>query len=189
VSEDDRRRWDARWQERAAEPMPAPAGFLVEVLPRLPRHGRALDVGGGAGRNALALARHGLAVTIADVSPVGLARALDAATAEGLALATVCVDLEHEALPPGPWDVIIDLHYLERRLFPSFAAALAPGGALVFVQPTIANLERHPHPGRDYLLAPGEAARLVAPLAIELAREGWSTEGRHEAEVLAWRRA
>ena len=124
------------------------------------------------GRNAVALARHGLAVTVVDVSPVALEQVRAAAAGGGLAIDTRCVDLERERLPAGPWDVIVDFHYLSRPLFPQIVAALAPGGALLFVQPTVANLERHEHPGRDYLLAPGEAASLVAPLGVEISREG-----------------
>ena len=71
MSDDDRARWEAGYQ--AGGPTRAPAGFLLELDGELPRAGRALDVAGGAGRNALWLARRGLAVTLVDIAPSALA--------------------------------------------------------------------------------------------------------------------
>lgn len=70
----ERTKWDARYL--GAAPSFAPSAILAELDALLPRSGGALDLGGGAGRNALALARRGLDVTLADISPVGLARGL-----------------------------------------------------------------------------------------------------------------
>jgi tellurite methyltransferase len=185
----DRDRWDRIYAERGRS-LAEPSSFLTASADRVPPAGRALDVAGGSGRHALWLARRGLAVTLADVSPVALGQARAAAEAAGLRLATVEVDLEHQPLPPGPWDLILDFHYLERSLFPAFAAALAPGGLLLFCQPTERNLERHDRPSRRFLLAEGELAGLIAPLPLEVVSltEGWSDEGRHEARLIARRR-
>ena len=43
-----------------------------------------VDIAGGAGANALWLARRGLDVTLADISPVGLALAEDECRARGV---------------------------------------------------------------------------------------------------------
>src|SRR5207237_486625 len=109
------------------------------------------------------------------------------ASEAGVHLDTVAIDLEAGSLPAGPGEMILCFHYLHRPLFASFAAALAPGGVLVAVQPTKTNLERHPRPGPAFLLDPGELPRLVAPLAIDRHDEGWLEEGRHEARVVARR--
>lgn len=184
----DRARWDARYREEgpcAREPSP----LITALDDVLPRRGRALDVAGGAGRHALWLVRRGLEVTLVDVSPVGVDLARQAADAAGLALDARALDLEHDPLPGGPWDLILDFHYLQRGLFTAFARALAPGGLLVFVQPTRTNLERHPRPGPAHLLEPGELARLAPSLPLEVVRldEGWLDEGRHEARLVARR--
>ncbi|MCO5169092.1 MAG: class I SAM-dependent methyltransferase [Planctomycetes bacterium] len=184
----DRERWDARYREQG--PCAAAPSALVTALDDLlPRRGRALDVAGGAGRHAVWLARRGLDVTLVDVSPVGVDLARAAAAAAGVALDAFALDLERDPLPGGPWDVIVDFHYLQRDLFPAFARLLAPGGVLVFVQPTRTNLERHPRPGPAHLLDDGEAARLAAGLPLEVLRldEGWLAEGRHEARLVARR--
>src|SRR4051812_10575216 len=74
MSLDDQVRWDEAYRERrvgSQEPSP----FLVAMEGKLPGSGRALDIAGGAGANAVWLARRGLEVTVADISPVGLALA------------------------------------------------------------------------------------------------------------------
>jgi SAM-dependent methyltransferase len=182
----DRDKWNARYREAGASQR-EPSLVVLAVADLLPARGRALDVAGGAGRHAVWLARRGLSVTLADVSDVGLARARAAAEAASVAIDTVAVDLEEQPFPAGPWDLVVCFHYLHRPLFASFASSLAPGGTLLAVQPTLANLERHPKPGAAYLLAEDELRGLVSPLSIVRYDEGWLEEGRHEARVVARR--
>lgn len=191
MSDADRERWDARYREEGpcARRPSSPSSLITALDDLLPRRGRALDVAGGAGRHAVWLAGRGLDVTLVDVSPVGVDLARQAARAAGVALDARVVDLERDALPPGPWDLIVDFHYLQRSLLPALAQALTPGGLLVLVQPTRTNLERHPRPGPAHLLDDGELARLAAGLPLEVVRldEGWLDEGRHEARLVARR--
>ncbi len=187
VAAGDRERWNARYLE--GEPPSPPSPFLVELDAVLPHRGRALDVAGGSGRNALWLARRGLEVTLADVSDVALARAAADALREGLPLATIQVDLEAAPLPPGPWDLILCTYFLHRPLFAAFAAALVPGGLLVAAHATRSNLSRHPRPGPAHVLEDGELPGLVPELEILHAREGWLETGRHEARIVARRPA
>ena len=184
----DQQRWDQRYEERGARPREH-AAFLDSAAELLPREGRALDVAGGDGRNALWLAARGLGVTVADVSPVGLSHARELARQEGLELETVALDLTRDPLPPGPFELVLCFHYLQRELFPAFVEALAPGGLLLFSQPTQLNLERHSKPSARFLLEPGELPSLIPP-ALEVVRleEDWLEEGRHEARVIARRR-
>jgi len=181
----DRDHWNARHAGKADRATHSP--FLEELEGLLPRRGRALDVAGGAGGNALWLARRGLTVTLADVSDVALGRAAAAASAEGLRLSTVQIDLEASPLPPGPWDLVLCTYYLQRPLLAAVAAVLAPGGLLVFAHATRKNLERHPRPGPAHLLEEGELAGLVPGLEILRCQEGWSEAGRHEARLVARR--
>lgn len=181
----DRERWDAKW--RAATPK-QPSPFLVSLDAALPRVGRALDVAGGPGHDALWLAARGLAVTLVDGSFVALERARAEAARRSLPLVTEARDLEVAGLPEGPFAVVVCLNYLQRSLFPRFAEVLAPGGVLVFSQPTRTNLERHPKPGPRFFLEPGELASLVpASLAVVSLVEDWTAEGRHEARLVARR--
>jgi tellurite methyltransferase len=184
VASGDRERWNER---HSREPAREASRFVVGLDAVLPRRGRALDVAGGAGRHALWLARRGLEVTLADVSDVALRMASAAARREGLALATVEVDLEKAPLPAGPWDVIVCTYFLHRPLFDAFPAALAPGGWLVFAHATRTNLERNPRPGPRHLLEDGEIRTLVRRLEIVSCEEAWFEEGRHEARLVARR--
>ena len=189
MSEGDRQKWDARHGTRGPEAT-APSAFVVSLSDALPTRGRALDVAGGSGRNALWLARRGLAVTVVDVSQVGLELARAAAGAAGVDLQLVAADLDIEPLPSGPFDVIVCVDYLRRELFAAFAAALVPGGLLTFQQATRSNLQRHAHPSARFLLDDAELPSLLRGLSLEIIRheEGWLGAlgaERHEARLLA----
>lgn len=184
MSDTEREHWDRRYLVAGARSM-EPATFLREVAPQISAGSRVLDVGGGSGRNALWLATRGHRVTIADISESGLAIAVVAAHRADVKVATVCLDLDKDPLPDGPWDVIIDFHFMKRDLFPRFLEALRPGGFLVICQATVRNLERHDRPPRPYLLDEGEGWHLLEAFELLIAREGWSAEDRHEFEALA----
>ena len=182
----DRDRWNQKWT--AADVGTGHGSKLVDLLePWLPESGRLLDIAGGGSADSLAFARHGLDVTVADVSDVGLATARRRAEEAGLTISTVEVDLESDPLPDGPWDVITVANYLQRDLFPTLLAALSPGGLLGVVIATNTNLERHDKPGMPFLLGPGELPTLVGPAEILHHSEDWRRNGRHEAHLVARR--
>lgn len=185
MSTQDRFKWDLKWKERSSPGEPSP--FLRSLDDLLPRTGSALDVAGGAGRHALWLAARGLRTTLVDISDEALAIARAAAGQAGLALTTLNLDLDHQPLPVGPFDVILVFHFLDRRVYGELAARLAPGGTLVVVHPTKENLRRHPSPSAQYLLEPGELPRLIPGIAALRYDEGWTDEGRHEARLVATR--
>jgi SAM-dependent methyltransferase len=180
----DREKWDAKYA--VADPASyQPSAVLVGLAPYLPSRGRALDVAGGAGRNAIWLAHRGLDVTIADVSPVGSALARQRATDLGVVVETLEIDLEQDRLESGPFDLIVSVCYLWRRLFAEFPRLLNAGGTLVVVQPTRKNLERNDKPPAAYLLNEGELRGLVSGLEIVHYEEGWLADGRHDAVIVA----
>jgi SAM-dependent methyltransferase len=178
--DDDRERWNAVWSGRG-EAGP-PAGFLVEHEALLPRAGRALDIAGGAGRHAIWLARRGLAVTMVDVSDAGL----EVARRSGLPIELVRLDLDVDPLPPGPFDLVLCVGFLDRAHRDGYVERIAPGGLLVMAMATRTNLERHARPSERYLLAPGELDAWARGLGLEVlvSREGWNAEGRHQAELI-----
>ena len=187
MSEADRLKWDAAHARPSAFPAASP--FLIASERLLPRRGRALDLAGGSGRNALLLAEHGLEVTIADISEVALHHAAAQARARDLPLTCSVVDFD-EGFPPGPWDALIAFNFLDRTLFTHLPTLLAQGGVFVFVQPTRRNLERHRRPSVRFLLEEGELRGLL-PDALDVLQleEGWGSNGRHEARLVARRRA
>ncbi len=177
--------WNARYAAREAAG--EPSAFVAALDGLLPRSGRALDVAGGTGRNALWLARRGLEVTLADVSDVALGIAARAARKEGLPLTTLEIDLDAAPLPVGPWDVVLCTYFLHRPLYRALPEALAPGGWLALAHATRKNLERNPRPGPAHLLEDGEIGSLFPGLRIVRCEEGWFEEGRHEARLVAQR--
>lgn len=186
ISKADFERWQARYA-RAGSPEPVDP-FLIEIEEALPTRGKALDVAGGAGRHAIFLARRGLEVTLADISPMGLELAQRRARAAGVAVYTLALDFEKASLPLGPFSLILCTSYLPtRRLWGEMVERLDPEGRLVFVQPTTTNLQRHSHPSRRVLIDPGQLETLVVNLGLKPVRleEGWDSSGRHTARLLA----
>ncbi len=185
MPDDDRQRWNARHADRG--PTDEPARFLVERAELLPTHGRAIDVAGGTGRNARWLASRGLSVTLTDVADEACRIATQRAREDGVDLEVIRSDLTSEPLPPGPWDVILIHHFLAVEVVRAAPDLLAPGGLLLWCQPTVRNLERHARPARRWLLAEGELRELVATIdgvqVVELT-EGWTEGGRHEAHLV-----
>ncbi len=191
VASEERERWNRRYGAPGSG-RDEPSAALVALEQWLPARGRALELAGGTGADALWLARRGLAVTIVDVSEVGLAKAAARAVAAGVELFVVQADLERDAPPPGPWELISCSRYLQREVVARSAEALARGGTFVWIHPTTINLERHASPSARFLLSPGEARALVeaAGLRVRFYDEAWVGEpqtAQHLARVVAER--
>ncbi|MCU0880341.1 MAG: class I SAM-dependent methyltransferase [Pirellulaceae bacterium] len=185
MSQFDREKWNAKYRDPEFGSR-EPSAVLVGLAGYLPARGRALDLAGGAGRHGIWLAGRGLDVTIADISPVGLARARERAAERGVAIETLETDLEDGPFPAGPWDLVVSVCFLGTRQLPAIAAALAPGGTLIVIQPTKTNLERHDKPPEAFLLNDGELPGLVEGLlSIVHYEEGWQADGRHDAVLVA----
>jgi SAM-dependent methyltransferase len=175
---EDLDKWQAIYTRGGGPPAdPSPAFLALERW--LPRQGRALDIASGAGRHAVWLARRGLDVTAVDIAPAGLDRAHRSAAEQGVTIQTEARDLLCDPLPQGPWDLIVQHHFLYRPLFETFHRHLAPGGRLVIVHPTRKNLERHARPSARWLLDDGELHH-VPGLRTLHHHEDWNAAGRHE---------
>lgn len=185
MADDDRTRWQARYRD-AAPTDRAPDPWLVQgAAPFLPTEGTALDLAGGTGRHARWLAARGLRTTVLDIAPAGLDLAVARAAAEGLRLEALAHDLD-DGLPDGTWDVVLVSWFLVRPLFPRLHRAVAPGGVLVLLHPTVRNLERHRHPSARWCLDDGELTGLRGLDTLHL-EEGWGATGHHEVRYVGRR--
>lgn len=159
--------WDERYR-RGEYPGPEPDPFLVRVTPaireHLPKGGRALDLAGGAGRNAAYAAGLGFNVLLVDASE----EALEKSRARGGEITLLQADLEHGdySPPPESFDLVLVFFYLYRPLFPALQASLRPGGLLIYRTYTVERLRRRPKANPDYLLQPGELRNAFADLRV-----------------------
>ena len=186
----DRQRWDGKYDRPEYVYGTQPSRFLAEQIHLIPAAGRALDLAAGEGRNAVFLARRGLNVDAVDISEVGLAKAEKLAEDHGVEIRTIAADLEHYSLPRETYDVVVVFNYLQRDLFDDLAAALKPGGVLVYETYTVAHLEipgAHPM-NRKYCLEAGELRSAFPGLGILEYRET-ADEDRAVASLVAARPA
>jgi 2-polyprenyl-3-methyl-5-hydroxy-6-metoxy-1,4-benzoquinol methylase len=171
MSQSDAARWEARYQAGSANYAAQPSAFVLDWLPRLP-HGRALDVACGLGATAIALAEAGFEVTAVDIAPTALARAREQAARLGVSVDWQCADVSDLRLPMAHYDLIVNIHFVNRDLVAQFADALRPGGHVLFEQhlrwPTpVAG------PGSDHFrLRPGELRHLLWQLDFLHYEEG-----------------
>lgn len=167
---DRRQHWEARYAN-PSRVMGAPSSFLRSLLPTL-APGRALDVASGDGRNALALAKGGHAVTAIDISGAGLARLRTHARDQGLSIDVVQADLEEYPLPSRYFHVAVKAFYLQRSLFTRVKECLAPGG-LAVVETFLVDQREIGHPRNPaFLLERGELVQAFADFEILISEEG-----------------
>jgi SAM-dependent methyltransferase len=141
----DARHFDQRYGGSAYWYGTEPNDFLREHAPVWPKGARILCLGEGEGRNAVFLARRGCRVTALDCSTVGLAKAAQLASSQGVAIETVHADLADYAVGRAVWDGIVSIWcHLEPRLrarvHAAVVAALRPGGTFLLEAYTPAQL-------------------------------------------------
>src|SRR5580704_8439861 len=90
VTSAERIKWEEAHRGKPAGGEAEP--FVIEMMPLLPRDGLALDVAAGRGRNAVALARHGMRVVAADFSAVAMRALAEHACSEHLAIWPLLAD-------------------------------------------------------------------------------------------------
>lgn len=185
--------WERRYQEGTdVWDLEAPAPGLLTWLAEQPdRHGRGIVLGSGPGHDAVALARHGLAIVAVDFAPSAVAETTDLAAREGVALEVVEADLF--ALPrafDGAFDFVFEHTFfctLEPACRPAYrdlvARLLRPGGELVGVFFTF---EDDGEGGPPFPIRPDDLEVLLAPAfaCIDLAPVANSVERRQGDEHL-----
>jgi|GEM_PF-423408 len=160
----DRLKWNRK--HRLTGPGYGPCTAVADYV-HLARPGRALDIAAGNGRNALFMADKGFAVDAVDISDVGL-RLFAGRHASVFAF---CANLETYEIAANRYNLIININYLNRRLFPFIQQGLVPGGLLIF-ETFLHPPGFHPHKPfspehLDHLLKPGELA-VAFPLLTPL---------------------
>lgn len=160
--------WDERYSQRDYVYGTEPNDFLAAVAHRIPL-GAVLSLGEGEGRNAVYLARLGHRVVAVDQSGVGLAKAQQMAAEHGLAIETICANLENFSIQPAAWaDIVSIFCHLPRRirvpLYRKVVEGLQPGGVLVLENYTANQIGRGTGGPQDPDMMPS-----LADLTTELA--------------------
>src|SRR5262249_34516903 len=146
--------------------------FLKEMLPQLPRSGLAIDIGAGRGRHSLALADHGLNIVAIDYSKEAVAALARLVHLPRGVIWPVLADLDTFPIRSGSVDLIVNVNYLDRALFPRFVQALKPGGLVLADTFLIDQLALgHPRNPR-FMLEHQELRGLLEGLRILRYREG-----------------
>ena len=153
-------------------PPPDPPSPFVERWMRshvdaIPAPRRALDLAMGRGRHALLLAELGCRTFGVDIQWAFVAATVREAQRRGYSLRAWCADLTRSRLPRGRFELIVVTRYLQRDLFPELAAALSPGGFLIYETFTEAQRARRWGPtSPDHLLKPGELRAAAGDLEV-----------------------
>ena len=152
----------------AHPPAPTVSTWVARFAAATKASGAVLDLACGSGRHARYLAEIGLQVEAMDRDAAALAQLSGVSR-----VTTRCADLEGAPWPYAGrnFDAIVVTNYLHRPLFPLLAAALAPGGVLIYETFRIGNESYGKPSNPDFLLRPGEL--------LDFAKA-------HELEVLAY---
>ena len=186
---EDQLRWNQKYAESPSSWLEAD-DFLISMYEEFLKDaqpGLALDVAGGAGRNAIWLAQRGWRVKLIDVSDVALQLAREKFTSseDTGRLETAIVDLNSvQELGDAQFDLINVFYFLRRELFPAVVRALKPGGTLIYRTYTIDRMKVPGGPSDPrYLLQPNELLHAFGDLRVLHYHE--MLAGKAAAELVA----
>lgn len=171
----DRLKWNEKYQSQSYPDKPA---AIVKEYTKLASGKKALDIAAGNGRNALFLAHQGFSVDAVDISDAGL----NLFAAEHPNIHPICADLDDFDIPSKRYDLIINIKFLNRRLFPYIHEGLVQGGVLIFQTFLYSSNPGTDQPAfQDYLLRKNEL--LQAFLSLRTLRYTESEEKKNQETV------
>lgn len=191
----DQRRWNKRYSD--GDFPTKPSEIVKEFYGQAPL-GRALDIAAGKGRNSIFLAEQGFAVDALDISERALSGLI-----RHPGVTPVCVDFDVFDVARERYSLIVDVRFLNRRLFPQIMEGLVIGGVLIFETylehtgyelkgpedtPPADTGKKEPGSCREFMLRPNELLHAFMPLRILHYREirpGDSHDARPLASLVA----
>lgn len=165
MSREDQLKWDSRYAEADFVEGRTVTACVLEWLDQAPK-GRALDIACGSGRNAIHLAQRGFEVDAIDISAVGLAHARAAAERVGVAVNWIVHDLDAGLPVSVPYQLILQLHYINTAVTQAAVRLLAPGGLLICQQHLRTDEAVGGPQSPQFRVAPGELRALAEGLEI-----------------------
>ena len=125
MAKKDREKWDSRYQKNLGGTEPSPILMKYWGLASV---GNALDIACGNCRNSIFLADKGFFVDAVDISTV----ATKQLAGKDPNINVICTDLDTWDISPKRYDLIVNIRFLDRRLFPMICDGLKSGGILIF---------------------------------------------------------
>ncbi len=156
----DRIKWNEKFRQKQ---YPVEPSQIVEDFYGLAQGKIALDIAAGNGRNSLFLAEHGFSVDAVDISDEGLKQFAGTRPE----IRPICADLDTFDIPAKRYDLIVNVKFLNRRIFPYIKEGLKKGGILIFE--TFVETEQSGENEsicRDYLLRQNELLHAFLSLHI-----------------------
>lgn len=156
----DRFKWNKKYRE---DHYPAEVTGIVKRFYHLAPGKKALDIAAGTGRHAIFLASQGFSVDAVDISEVGLAEF----AGKYPNIIAVCADLDQFKIPADRYDLIVNVKFLNRQLFPYIQEGLKPGGVVIFHTLLESDdFKSTPEHRREYLLRTNELLRAFLGMRI-----------------------
>lgn len=118
-------KWDSKYIENLGSSDPS---LILKDYVELASCGNALDIACGNGRNSIFLAKHGFIVDAVDISTI----ATKHLSGSNPNINVICQDIDDWIPPQNRYDIIVNIRFLDRRLFPMIKDGLKPGGVLIF---------------------------------------------------------
>ncbi len=191
ASEDDKNRWNKRYNTGEYLYGKEPLKFLKEKLTILVR-GKALVMAMGEGRNAVFLAGNGFDVDGCDVSEKAIEKARLFSQESGVMLNAFVADLEEYKIPVNTYDLITCFYYTQRDLIPQIKAGLKKGGMVMVETYSMDQLnygKNAPGPKNPaYLLKHNELLDFFRDFRILYYREGEIAEMKSVVSLIAQKR-
>jgi tellurite methyltransferase len=189
MATDEKSSWNKKYSEGSHSSL-EPDPFMVSAYDEFlsgSAPGLALDVAGGVGRHSIWLAQRGWRIKLLDISDVGIKQAEANAKSTGTA-ASISLEVRDlhvmQDLGREQYDLVVVFFFLQRDIFPAVAAALKPGGLLIYKtytaeQKNFAGGPSHPM----FLLESNELLHAFSSMRVLHYHE--TIQGKGVAELLA----
>ncbi|GAA5508050.1 class I SAM-dependent methyltransferase [Novipirellula caenicola] len=172
-----------------------PSAALAAYLQQVPRSGKALDLGAGAGRDTIALAKAGYDVLAVDLSHRGLQRIEQRAKSAQTAgkVQTLAVDVREVLMPENTYDAIVATTVLDHiplrdamLLWDRMAKSLTETGILYVQVHTTEDPGSDQSPGRESDAPVSETAGAVINYFPPNQLASWAVAARSRLRILRY---
>jgi len=164
--------WDRRWQtEEGRADWLRPAEDVSQLIEKLQQNGpiKALDLGCGVGRHALAFARAGFETHAMDLSEAGLAQLENSASAGGLDITTHLAPMTELPFEDNTFDYVLSFNVIYH-------------GDPVVVRKSVSEIARVLKPGAIYQGTMLSKRNVNFGLGTEVAADTWVREGEDDKD-------